>query len=98
MDCRGGTSTLTIVSVPGLAFGGDFRFFQLLGYRGKSDHLCFADSHYFRGDLLTAYGLIDRRFGQLLSSLTAGLFLLPGRCRGSASIRGSIDSIALTAY
>jgi len=32
--------------------------------------------HYFRGDLYTAYELIERRFGRQLRSLTAGLFLL----------------------
>ena len=72
------TSTLTIVSVPGLAFGGDFRFLQLvLGYLVGRVIICvLLIPHYFRGDLLTAYGLIDRRFGQRLRSLTAGLFLL----------------------
>jgi solute:Na+ symporter, SSS family len=72
------TSTLTIVSVPGLAFGGDFRFLQLvLGYLAGRVIICvLLLPHYFRGDLLTAYGLIDRRFGQKLRSLTAGLFLI----------------------
>src|SRR4029078_13422364 len=32
--------------------------------------------HYFRGDLYTAYELIERRFGKKLRSLTAGLFLM----------------------
>jgi len=32
--------------------------------------------HYFRGDLYTAYQLIERRFGLRLRSVTAGLFLL----------------------
>src|SRR5271170_329068 len=32
--------------------------------------------HYFRGDLYTAYELIERRFGRGLRSLTAGLFLV----------------------
>ena len=31
---------------------------------------------YFRGEMLTAYQLIDRRFGPALHKLTAGLFLL----------------------
>jgi SSS family solute:Na+ symporter len=31
---------------------------------------------YFRGELVTAYQLIDRRFGQRLRSLTAGVFLI----------------------
>src|SRR5205807_4326081 len=32
--------------------------------------------HYFRGDLYTAYQLIERRFGTRLRTLTASLFLL----------------------
>jgi SSS family transporter len=32
--------------------------------------------HYFRGDLYTAYQLIERRFGPHLRTVTAGLFLL----------------------
>jgi SSS family transporter len=32
--------------------------------------------HYFRGELYTAYELIERRFGKRLRSLTAGLFLM----------------------
>jgi Na+/proline symporter len=31
---------------------------------------------HFRGELVTAYQLIERRFGQRLRSLTAGLFLI----------------------
>ena len=33
-------------------------------------------THYFRGDLYTAYQLIERRFGTRLPTLTATLFLL----------------------
>src|SRR5947207_4512985 len=32
--------------------------------------------HYFRGDLFTAYQLIEKRFGPNLRSLTSALFLL----------------------
>ena len=32
--------------------------------------------HYFRGDLYTAYQLIETRFGPRLRSITAGLFLI----------------------
>src|SRR4029077_128849 len=32
--------------------------------------------HYFRGDLYTAYQLIERRFGSRLRTLTSSLFLL----------------------
>ncbi len=72
------TSTLTIISVPGIAYEKDFRFLQLvLGYLVGRVIICLLlIPHYFRGDLVTAYQLIERRFGQKLRLLTAGLFLI----------------------
>ena len=72
------TSTLTIISVPGFAYEKDFRFLQLIfGYIiGRVIVAFLLVPHYFRGQLMTAYQLIERRFGNRLRSLTAGLFLL----------------------
>ena len=72
------TSTLTVISVPGLAYEKDFRFLQLvIGYLvGRAIVSFLLIPQYFRGELVTAYQLIDRRFGQKLRSLTAGLFLV----------------------
>ena len=72
------TSTLTVISVPGLAYEGDFRFLQLvMGYiTGRIIVAFLLVPHYFRGDLITAYQLIERRFGNRLRLLTAGLFLV----------------------
>jgi solute:Na+ symporter, SSS family len=72
------TSTLTIISVPGLAYEKDFRFLQLvIGYLVGRIVVSFVlVPQYFRGQLVTAYQLIDRRFGGRLRSLTAGLFLV----------------------
>jgi solute:Na+ symporter, SSS family len=72
------TSTLTIISVPGLAYEKDFRFLQLIiGYIVGRIVVSFVlIPQYFRGQLVTAYQLIDRRFGGKLRSLTAGLFLV----------------------
>ena len=72
------TSTLTIISVPGLAYERNFEFLQLvLGYMvGRVIISFILIPQYFRGDLFTAYQLIERRFGPNLRSLTAGLFLL----------------------
>ncbi len=72
------TSTLTIISVPGLAYETDFRFLQLvIGYLvGRAVVSFLLIPQYFRGELVTAYQLIERRFGQKLRSLTAGLFLV----------------------
>jgi SSS family transporter len=72
------TSTLTIVSIPGLAYDTNFTFLQVvMGYvLGRVVISLVLLPHYFRGDLYTAYELIERRFGRRLRSLTAGLFLL----------------------
>jgi SSS family solute:Na+ symporter len=61
-----------------MAYEQDFRFLQLvIGYMiGRVIISLLLIPHYFRGDLVTAYQLIERRFGQRLRSLTAGLFLL----------------------
>src|SRR5215469_58099 len=72
------TSTLTIISVPGLAYEQDFRFLQLIfGYIvGRVIVAFLFVPHYFRGELITAYQFIDRRFGPRLRTLTAGLILV----------------------
>ena len=72
------TSTLTIISIPGLAYDTNFTFLQVvMGYViGRIAISFMLLPHYFRGDLYTAYELIERRFGRGLRSLTAGLFLL----------------------
>ncbi len=72
------TSTLTIIGIPGLAYDTNFTFLQLvMGYLvGRVVISYLLLPHYFRGDLFTAYQLIERRFGGRLRSLTAGLFLV----------------------
>lgn len=71
------TSTLTIISVPGLAYGGDWGFLQIvLGYLLGRIVVCILFlPRYFRGELLTAYEVIGQRFGARLHKLTAFLFL-----------------------
>ena len=72
------TSTLTIISIPGLAYDSNLTFLQVvMGYLVGRIVISFVLlPHYFRGDLYTAYELIERRFGRGLRSLTAGLFLI----------------------
>jgi SSS family transporter len=72
------TSTLTIISTPGIAYGGNFGFLQLVfGYLLGRVVICLLlIPQYFRGEMFTAYQLIDRRFGKHLHRLTAGVFLL----------------------
>jgi SSS family transporter len=72
------TSTLTIISIPGVAFAGDFGFLQIvIGYMlGRVVVALIFLPKYFQGQMLTAYQLIDQRFGRTLHKVTAGLFLL----------------------
>src|ERR1051325_3053099 len=59
------TSTLTIISIPGLAYDSNFTFLQVvMGYVVGRILIAFVLlPHYFRGELFTAYELIERRFG-----------------------------------
>jgi len=72
------TSTLTVISVPGLAYDKDFSFLELaMGYLiGRAVVSFVLIPQYFCGELVTAYQLIERRFGQQLRTLTAGVFLV----------------------
>lgn len=72
------TSTLTIISIPGLAYDSNLTFLQLvMGYVIGRVIISFVLlPQYFRGELYTAYQLIERRFGPTLRTVTAGLFLL----------------------
>src|ERR671916_517992 len=73
------TSTITFISVPGVAFsrGGNFQFLQLvMGYMlGRIVISLLFIPSYFRGELLTVYQLLDRRFGGKIKMLAAALVL-----------------------
>jgi solute:Na+ symporter, SSS family len=72
------TSTLTLISIPGLAYDSNLTFLQwVMGYMIGRVIISFVLlPQYFRGELYTAYQLIERRFGPELRTVTAGLFLL----------------------
>jgi solute:Na+ symporter, SSS family len=72
------TSTLTVISVPGMAYDKNFGFLQLVfGYLIGRVVVSFVFiPQYFRGELVTAYQLMERRFGHKLRTLTAGIFLV----------------------
>jgi solute:Na+ symporter, SSS family len=71
------TSTLTVIGTPGIAYGGNFGFLQIIfGYLlGRVVVSLIFIPQYFRGEMFTAYQLIDRRFGKKLHRITAGVFL-----------------------
>lgn len=79
------TSTVTFLSVPGLAFGdgvpgspGDLRFLQLpLGYVvGRIIAARVLLPLYFQGELFTAYEVLKVRFGPVLRGLASALFIV----------------------
>jgi len=72
------TSTLTVIGTPALAFGGNFQFLQLvLGYLlARIVISVLFLPQYFRGQMFTAYELMQRRFGERIRKLTAGTFLI----------------------
>ena len=80
------TSTLTLVGVPAIAFatyarpeqGGNLTYLQVVvGYMVARVliSLLFIPA-YFSGNMLTAYELLNRRFGSAAKHVTASLFLI----------------------
>jgi SSS family solute:Na+ symporter len=72
------TSTLTFIGAPAQAYAGNFVFLQLvLGYIvGRFIVTLLFLPAYFRGELLTSYELLQRRFGPPVKNLSAVIFLV----------------------
>jgi len=74
------TSTITFISIPGIAFvrGGNFGFLQLVfGYLlGRLVISILFIPSYFRGELMTVYQLLDQRFGGKIKMVAASLFVV----------------------
>ncbi|MDR1727756.1 MAG: sodium:solute symporter [Acidobacteriota bacterium] len=72
------TSTLTVIGTPGIAFAGDMSFLQLiLGYIvGRVVISLVLIPAYHKGEMYTAYELMQRRFGAWIKHATASLFLV----------------------
>ena len=72
------TSTLTVIGTPALAFNGNLGFLQVvLGYLlARIVISTLLLPHYFRGEMYTAYELMQRRFGPRIRKFTAGSFLV----------------------
>jgi len=72
------TSTLTIIGTPAIAYSTNLTFLQLvLGYIvGRALISLIFLPGYFRGEYLTAYALIEKRFGTRMRSVAALTFLV----------------------
>ena len=74
------TSTITFISVPGIAFAknGNFEFLQLVfGYMlGRVVISVLFIPLYFKGELFTVYQLLGERFGEKVKMLASALFVI----------------------
>lgn len=72
------TSTLTFISIPGLAYKSDMTFMQLIvGYFiGRLLVTIIFIPAYYKGDIVTAYDFLGQRFGQKLRKLTSSVFIV----------------------
>lgn len=72
------TSTVTFISIPGVAYTGNFTFLQLvMGYMiGRIVVSVVLLPGYFRGELVTAYQLLGDRFGAAVKRLVSGVFMI----------------------
>src|SRR6202049_3648776 len=72
------TSTLTIIGTPAISYAGNLMFLQLVfGYLiGRVLIVLLLLPGYFRGEFLTAYAVIEKRYGETMSSVAAVTFLV----------------------
>ena len=72
------TSTLTFISIPGLAFKSNFNFLQLaFGFCvGRIAVALILLPKYYQGEISTVYTYLERRFGKNLRTFASIVFLL----------------------
>src|SRR5262245_54029215 len=72
------TSTLTFISIPGLAYKSDMHFLQVaIGYFiGRLLVSIIFIPAYYKGNLETAYDFLGKRFGQSLRKFTSSVFIV----------------------
>ncbi|MBM4167000.1 MAG: sodium:solute symporter, partial [Ignavibacteria bacterium] len=72
------TSTLTFISIPGLAYKSDMHFLQVaIGYFiGRLLVSLIFIPAYYNGDLETAYDFLGKRFGLPLRKFTSSVFIV----------------------
>ncbi|MFN3426032.1 MAG: sodium:solute symporter [Candidatus Thermochlorobacter sp.] len=72
------TSSLTFISVPGIAYQGNFNFLQLvLGYIvGRIGVAYLLLPRYYKGNLTTVYALLEERFGANTRRIASVVFII----------------------
>jgi solute:Na+ symporter, SSS family len=91
------TSTLTFLSIPGVAYLGNLGFLQLtLGYLvGRVIISGVLLPGYYRGELNTAYALLERRFGTGTRRFTSGIFMVTRLLADSVRLFATAIPLAL---
>jgi len=91
------TSTLTFLSVPGVAYVGSMTFLQLtLGYvAGRTVVAVVLLPAYYRGELSTAYALLESRFGLGARRFTSAIFMVTRLLADSVRLFATAIPLAL---
>ena len=91
------TSTLTFLSIPGVAYLGTLAFLQLtLGYLlGRIAVSAILLPAYYRGELATAYALLEDRFGTGTRRFTSGIFMVTRLMADSVRLFATAIPLAL---
>ena len=91
------TSTLTFLSIPGVAYAGSLVFLQLtLGYlAGRIVVAAVLLPAYYRGDISTAYALLEARFGTATRRLAAAIFMMTRLLADSVRLFATAIPLAL---
>lgn len=91
------TSAITFISIPGVAYIGNFTFLQVaVGYIVGRIVVSFTLlPRYFQGDLVTAYALLERRFGLGTRRFASVVFMVTRALADSVRVFATAIPIAL---
>src|SRR3954468_12666930 len=91
------TSALTFISIPGLAYLGNLGFLQIaMGYLlGRIVVAFMLLPRYYQGELVTAYALLEKRFGLATRRFTSIVFMVTRGMADSVRVFATAIPIAL---
>ncbi|MEO7520649.1 MAG: sodium:solute symporter [Gemmatimonas sp.] len=91
------TSALTFISIPGVAYLGDFGFLQVVaGYiLGRIVVSVTLLPRYYEGELVTAYAMLEKRFGLATRRFTSIVFMVTRALADSVRIFATAIPVAL---
>ena len=91
------TSALTFISIPGLAYTGNLGFLQVsVGYLlGRVVVAGVLLPRYYQGELVTAYALLEQRFGLATRRFTSIVFMVTRGLADSVRVFATAIPIAL---